>query len=63
MGGRISLGFFFIASVFTLIYLSIGTPKNSKFSICSKWKINYFQVFQNFGTLQPNYNMLKYWDT
>ena len=22
--------------------LSIGTPKNNKFSICSKWKINYF---------------------
>ena len=24
--------------------LSIGTPKNNKFSICSKWKINYFKV-------------------
>ena len=24
------------------INLSIGTPANNKFSICSKWKINYF---------------------
>ena len=27
---------------FTLMCLSIGTPKNNKFSICSKWKIRYF---------------------
>ena len=26
----------------TLLCLSIGTLKNDKFSICSKWKINYF---------------------
>ena len=26
----------------TVICLSIGTPKNNKFSICSKWKIYYF---------------------
>ena len=26
----------------TIMCLSIGTPKNNKFSICSKWKINYF---------------------
>ena len=26
----------------TVICLSIGTPKNNTFSICSKWKINYF---------------------
>ena len=26
----------------TVKCLSIGTPKNNKFSICSKWKINYF---------------------
>ena len=32
--------------------LSIGTPKNNKFSICSKWKINYFYVSQNLGILQ-----------
>ena len=25
-----------------LMCLSIGTPKNNKFSICSKWKIHYF---------------------
>ena len=47
----------------TVIYLSTGTRKNNKISICSKWKINYFQVSQNLGTLQPNYNVLKYWDT
>ena len=29
--------------------LSIGTPTNNKFSICSKWKIHYFQVSQNLG--------------
>ena len=33
----------------TLMCLSIGTPKNNKFSICSKWKIHYFQVSQNSG--------------
>ena len=26
----------------TLMCLSIGTPKNNNFSICSKWKIHYF---------------------
>ena len=26
----------------TVMCLSIGTPKNSKFSICSKWKNYYF---------------------
>ena len=26
----------------TVMCLSIGTPKNNKFSICSKWKIYYF---------------------
>ena len=31
----------------TLMCLSIGTPKNNKFSICSKWKIHYFKVSQN----------------
>ena len=25
----------------SVMCLSIGTPKNNKFSICSKWKINY----------------------
>ena len=25
------------------MYLSIGSPKNNKISICSKWKINYFR--------------------
>ena len=43
--------------------LSIGTPKSNKFSICSKCKINYFQVSQNLDIVQPNYNVLKYWDT
>ena len=36
-------------SQFTLMCLSIGTPKNNKFSICPKWKIHYFQVSQNLG--------------
>ena len=44
----------------TLMCLSIGTPKNNKFSICSKWKIHYFQVSQNLGRVQPHYNVLKY---
>ena len=48
---------------FTLMCLSIGTPKNNKFSICSKWKIHYFQVSQNLGRVQPHYNVLEYWDT
>ena len=26
----------------TLMCLSIGTPKNNEFPICSKWKIHYF---------------------
>ena len=30
----------------TLMCLSIGTPKNDKFSFCSKWKIHYFKVSQ-----------------
>ena len=44
----------------TLECLSIGTPKNNKFSICSKWKIHYFQVSQNLGRVQPHYNVLEY---
>ena len=32
----------FYVKVFTVMCLSIGTPKNNKLSICSKWKINYF---------------------
>ena len=47
----------------TLKCLSIGTPKNNKFSICPKWKIHYFQVSQNLSRVQPHYNMLEYWDT
>ena len=27
---------------YTIMCLSIGTPKDNKFSICSKWKIYYF---------------------
>ena len=46
----------------TLKCLSIGTPKNSKFSICPKWKIHYFQVSQNLGRVQPHNNVLEYWD-
>ena len=46
----------------TLMCLSIGTPKNNKFSICSKWKIHYFQVSQNLGRVQPHYNVLDYWN-
>ena len=46
----------------TLMCLSIGTPKNNKFSICSKWKIHYFQVSQNLGIVQPHYDVLEYWD-
>ena len=30
-----------------IMCLSIGTPKNNKFSICSKWKIYYFKMSQN----------------
>ena len=48
---------------FTVKCLSIGTPRNNKFSICSKWKIDYFQVSQNLGALQPSYNVLEYWNT
>ena len=47
----------------TLMCLSIGTPKNNKFSICSKWKIHYFQVPQILDIVQPHYNVLEYWDT
>ena len=39
----------------TLMCLSIGTPNNNKFSICPKWKIQYFQVSQNLGSVQPHY--------
>ena len=46
----------------TLMCLSIGTPKNNKFSICFKWKIHYFQVSQNLGRVQPHYNALEYRD-
>ena len=46
----------------TLKCLSIGTPKNNKFSICSKWKIHNFKVSQNLGRVQPHYNVLEYWD-
>ena len=47
----------------TLMCLSIGTPKNDKFSICSKWKIRYFQVSKKLGRVQTHYNVLEYWDT
>ena len=47
----------------SLMCLSIGTPKNNKFSICPKWKIHYFQVSQNLGRVQPHYNLFEYWDT
>ena len=47
----------------TLMCLSIGTPKDNKFSICPKWKIHYFQVSQNLDKVQPHYNVLEYWDT
>ena len=50
-------------TISTLMYLSIGTPKNNKFSICSKWKIHYFQVSQNLDTVQAHYNVLECWDT
>ena len=40
--------------------LSIGTPKNNKFSICSIWKIHDFQVSQNLGIVQPHYDVLEY---
>ena len=42
----------------TLFCLSLGTPKNNKFSICSKWKIDYFYMPRNLSTLQPNSNVL-----
>ena len=44
----------------TVMCLSIGTPNNNQFSICSKWKIYYFSVSQYLGTLQPKYDVLKY---
>ena len=47
----------------TLMCVSIGTPKNNKFSICSKWKIHYFQVSQILGIVQPRYNVIEFWDT
>ena len=39
-GKRDNLGIIFHI---TVMCLSIGTPKNNQFSICSKWKINYFR--------------------
>ena len=50
-----------VIDIHNLKCLSIGTPKNNKFSICSKWKIHYFQVSQNLGRVQPHYNVLEYW--
>ena len=41
---KVSVG---LNGINTLICLSIGTPKNKKFSICSKWKIYDFKVSQN----------------
>ena len=41
----------------TVMCLSTGTPKSNKFSVCPKWKIYYFYVSQNLGTLQPNNNV------
>ena len=38
----------------TLMCLSIGTPKNNKFSICSKWKIHYFQCPKTYA----KYNLI-----
>ena len=35
----------------TVMCLSIGTPKNNKFSICSKWKIHYFLSVPKFGQI------------
>ena len=43
---------------YTILCISFGTPKSNKFSICSKWKIDYFYMSQNLGTLQPNSNVL-----
>ena len=54
---------FALLSVNTLMCLSIGTPKNNKFSICPKWKIHYFQVSQKLGRVQPHHNLFEYWDT
>ena len=59
----ISFCYFQALFLHTIICFSIGTPKNNKFSICSKWKINDFCVSQNLGTFQPNYIVLKYWYT
>ena len=48
----------YLLKYWDILCLSIGTPPNNKFSICSKWKIYYFEVSQNVGTLQPNnYNV------
>ena len=52
-----------VCPIITVKCVSIGTSKNNKTSICSKSKIDYFWVSQNLGTLQPNYNELKYWNT
>ena len=47
----------------TLMCLSIGTPKDNKFSVCPKRKIHFFPVSQNLGRVQSHYNVLEYWDT
>ena len=52
----------YVGNWVTVLCSSIGTPKNNKFSIYSNWKIYYFSVLQNLGTLQHNYNELNYWD-
>ena len=39
------------------------TTYHNDLKYCFKWKIYYFSVSQNLGTLQPNYNVLKYRDT
>ena len=38
---QLALSVYGMAAI-TVMCLSIGTPKNNKFSICSKWKIYYF---------------------
>ena len=49
MGGYFSDAVCFTS--ITLMCLSIGTPKNNKFSICSKWKIYYFLGVPKFGQI------------
>ena len=36
---------------YTVMCLVFGTPNSNKFSICSKCKINYFQVSKNLGKI------------